>query len=103
MDRTRLRNRFLRIRSNGDNEAYNKQGNYCLVTRIWKTKQNYYKNLDHRKLPIANHFGDISNLFSDNRITLVEKDLILEKNGDIAETFNGFLTSIALKLNIPRY
>ena len=47
-------------------------------------------------------------LFSDessnsNKITLVEKDLILEKNDDIAETFNDFFTSVVSNLNIPRY
>lgn len=49
MDRTRLRNRFLRTRSNVDKEAYNKQWNYYL-SRIRKTKQGYYNNLDHRKV-----------------------------------------------------
>ena len=34
---------------------------------------------------------------------LVEKDLILEKNDDIAKTFNDFFNSIVSKLNIPRY
>ena len=38
MDRTRLRNRVLRTRSNGDKEVYNKQRNYC-VSLIWKIKQ----------------------------------------------------------------
>ena len=50
----------------------------------------------------------IKPLFSDkssnsNKITLVEKDLILEKNDDIAETFNDFFTSAISNLNIPRY
>ena len=38
-----------------------------------------------------------------NKITLVEKDLILQKNDDIAETFNNFSTSVVPNLNIPRY
>ena len=33
----------------------------------------------------------------------MEKDLILEKNNDIAETFNDFFTSVVSNLNIPRY
>ena len=33
----------------------------------------------------------------------MEKDLILEKNDDIAETFNDFFTSVVSNLNIPRY
>ena len=49
MNRTRLRNRFLRTRCIRDKEAYNKQRNYC-VSLIRKTKQQYYNNLDHRKV-----------------------------------------------------
>ena len=33
----------------------------------------------------------------------MKKDLILEKNDDIGETFNDFFTIIVSKLNIPRY
>ena len=39
-------------------------------------------------------------------IRLVEKiwkDFILEKNDDVAVTFNYFFTSVVSKLNIPRY
>ena len=108
MHRTRLRNRFLRTRCIGDKEAYNKQRNYC-VSLIRKTKQQYYNNLDHRKVADNKSFWKyIKPLFSDkssnsNKITLVEKDLILEKNDDIAETFNDFFTSVVSNLNIPRY
>ena len=47
-------------------------------------------------------------LFSDknsnsNKIKLVEKDLILEKNDDIAEIFNDIFTSAVSNLSIPRY
>ena len=62
MNRTRLRNRFLRTRCIRDKEAYNKQRNYC-VSLIRKTNQQYYNNLDVGRLPITNYFGNISNLF----------------------------------------
>ena len=48
MDRTRLRNRFLRTRSNREKvykEVCNKQWNYC-VSLVRKTKQDYYNNLE---------------------------------------------------------
>ena len=99
MNRSRLRNRFLRTRCNEDKEAYNKQRNYC-VSFIWKTKQQYYNNLDHRKVADNKSFWRyIKPLFSDkssnsNKITLMEKDFILENNDDIAETFNDFFTSV---------
>ena len=48
MNQTRLRIRLLRTRSNGDKEAF-KQQNYC-VSLIRNTNQEYYNNLDHRKV-----------------------------------------------------
>ena len=62
MNRTRLRNRFLRTRCIEDKEAYNKQRNYC-VSLIRKTKQQYYNNLDHRKVADNKSFWNIPNLF----------------------------------------
>ena len=108
MNRTRLRNRFLRTRCIRDKEAYNKQRNYC-VSLIRKTKQEYYNNLDHRKVADSKSFWKyIKPYFSNkssnsNKITLVEIDLILEKSDDIEETANDFFTNVILNLNILRY
>ena len=93
MNRTRLRNRFLKSRSFEDKAAYNKQRNYC-VSLVRKTKTDYYNNLDHKKVVdnkllwkyIKPHFSDKSSSFND--ITLVEKDLITDQNEEIAKTFN---------------
>ena len=84
MNQTRLQNRILRTRCNENKEVYNKQQNYC-VSLIRKTKQQYYSNLDHMKIADNKSFlRYIKPPFSDkssnsNRITLVEKDFILEK------------------------
>ena len=108
MNRTRLRNRFLRTRCIRDKEAYNKQRNYC-VSLIRKTKQQYCNNLNHRKAADDKSFWKyIKPLLSDessnsNKIRLVEKDLILEKNDHIAKTFTDFFTTVVSNLNIPRY
>ena len=82
MNRARLRNTFLKSRSFEDKAAYNKQRNYC-VPLVRKTKTDYYNNLDHKKVVsnkpfwkyIKPHFSDKSSNF--NKITLVEKDLII--------------------------
>ena len=50
VNRTKLRNRTRCI---GDKEAYNKQHDYC-VSLIWKTKQQYFNNLDHRNVADKN-------------------------------------------------
>ena len=97
MNRTTLKNRFLRTRCIRNKETYKliKKRNYC-VSLTRKTKQQYYNNLDHRKVADnKSSWKYIRPLFSDkssnsNKITLVERDLILEKNDDIAEAFNDF-------------
>ena len=89
-NRTRLRNKFLKSRYIEDKAAYNKQRNSCGSLNL-KTKTDYYKNLDHKKIAdnksfwkyIKPHFSDKSSNF--NKITLVEKDLIIDQNEEIAK------------------
>ena len=93
MNRIRLRNTFLKSRSFEGKAAYNNQRDYC-VSLVRKTKADYYNNLDHKKVAdnksfwkyIKLHFCDKSSSF--NKITLVEKDLIIDQNEEIAKTFN---------------
>ena len=68
---------------------------------LYKNKQQYYNNLDHRKVADSRSFWKYIN--NSNKIPLVEKDLILEKNNDTAEIFNDFFTSVASNLNVLRY
>ena len=49
MDRSRLRNRFLKTRSTEDKKTYNTQRNYRL-TLVRKAKKDYYNNLDHENV-----------------------------------------------------
>ena len=48
MLRTKLRNKFLKTRSNGNKTNYVKQQNYC-VSLLRKTERDYYSNLDEKK------------------------------------------------------
>ena len=86
MDRSRLRNKFLKTRSDEDKRAYNTQRNYCL-TLVRKAKTDYYyNNLDDDNVTdnktfwksIKPHFSEKSMTY--NKITLVQQDLILDKN-----------------------
>ena len=79
MDRSRLRNKFLKTGSNEDKKEYNTQRNYCL-TLVRKAKKDYYyyNNLDHVNVTdnktfcksIKPHFSEKSS--THNKITLVE-------------------------------
>ena len=49
MDRSRLRKKSLKTRSNEDKKAYNTQRNYCL-TLVRKAKKDNYNNQDHKNV-----------------------------------------------------
>ena len=49
MKRSRLRNKFLKSKSNADKKNYVKQRNYC-VSLLRRTKKEYYGNLDPKKV-----------------------------------------------------
>lgn len=124
MDRTGLRNTFLKSWSVEFRIAYNKQRSYW-VSLIQKIKRESYNNLDHEKNIDNKSFQKyVKPLFTDknprsNKITLVEKDSTLDKHQadirlniklirqyqtqyqtyKIAETFNNFFTSSVSNLN----
>ena len=78
MDRARLRNMFLKIRSTENKLASNRQRNYC-VSLTRKSKRNYYNNLDIGMSPITNCFGKQLNLFSLGRVLSDRNSHLLKK------------------------
>ena len=88
MDWSWLINKFFKTRSNEDKWAYNTQRNYRL-TLFRKARKDYYNNLDHEKVTDYKTFWkSIKTLFSEksstnNKITLVEQDMILDKNDNV--------------------
>ena len=77
MTRSKLRNKFLKDRTESNKKAYCKQ-RYICVNILRKTKKKYYLNLDVRKVAnnkniwkaMKNVFSDKSNNFE--TITVVE-------------------------------
>ena len=49
MERSRLRNNYLKNKTNANGMLYKKQRNYC-VSLLRKSKTNYYANLDEKKV-----------------------------------------------------
>ena len=98
-DRSRLRNK---PKSNEDKKAYNTQRNYCL-TLVRKAKKDYYNNLDHENVTDNKTFWKFINpLFSEkssthDKITLVEQDLTLDKNDNVAGVLNDFFYQCSFK------
>ena len=108
MDWFRLRNKFLKTRFNEDKKTYNTQRNYCL-TLVSKAKKDYYNNLEHKNVADTKTFWKSIKSFlykkgsTHNKITLVQQDLILDKNDNVAEVLNKFFINIVSSLNFPKY
>ena len=96
-----MRNKFLKTRSNEDKKAYNTQRNYCLAL-VRKAKKDYYNNLGSKNVTDNKTFSKLLNLFfsekgsAHNKITLVEQDLILDKNHNVAEVLHKFFYQYSL-------
>ena len=107
MKRTRLRNIFLKKRSENSKALYNKQRNIC-VSLTRKAKKSYYGNLDAKSVSDNKIFWKrISPLFSNKikakeKITLVENEKIISNDLEIANTFNNYFGKIVQNLDIPR-
>ena len=85
MDRSRLRNTFLKTRSQEGKKAYNTQRNYCL------TLLGDHENVTDNKT----FWKSVKPLFSEkglihNKIT---SNLILDENNNIAEVLNKFFVN----------
>ena len=108
MDRSRLRNKFLKTRSHEDKKAYNTQRNHCLKL-VTKANKYYYNNLDHQNVTDNKTFWkSIKSLSSEkgstpNKIKLVPQDLTLDKHDNAAEVLNKFFIDVISNLNIPKY
>ena len=108
MDRTRLRNKFLKNRTAENKLAYNRQRDYC-VSLTRKSKRDYCNNLDNRDVTDNKLFWKtIKPFFSDKgpmreKITLIENDEIIGNNKEISKIFNNFFSGIVAYLNIPKY
>ena len=97
--RTKLRNKFLKSRSEEDRKKYTDQRNFC-VSLLRKTKRDYYKNLSVKNVTDNGIFWKtikpmLSNKsVSNEKIILVENQKILSNDNDIAKVLNDFFSNI---------
>ena len=108
MRRTRLKNKYLKSKSEQDLAAYKTQRNKC-VSLLRKTKKSYFSNLrpgdicDNKKF-----WKTVKPLFTEkavstDSITLIENDVIINDDLKLAETFNEFFSNAVKNLNIRYY
>ena len=105
MLRSKLRNKFLKSRSNKDGEAYKKQRNLC-VSLLRQNKKDYFETLDMKSVTDNKmSWKTVAPLFSNksrasNNITLSENEKLITNDQKSAEVFNNYFNSIVEKLNI---
>ena len=105
--RTRLRNKFFKEKTVENRKNYNKQRNYC-ATLLRNVKKEFYDSLDEKHVTDNKTFRKTVKLFFSDKtinfpkITLVEKNEIINNKEKIAEIFNTYFTLIVSKLK-PLY
>ena len=108
MNRTRLRNVYLRKRSDENRKKYSKQRNYC-VSLLRRTKRNYYSSLDAKSVTGNKTFWrTVKPFLSDKtpfnaKITLIEDGEVISSDNEIANVLNTFFSNIVSNLNLPEY
>ena len=108
MVRMKLRNTFLRNRSEKNKESYDIQRNYC-VSLLRKSKRDYYNNLNEKNICDNRKFWKVvkpllsNKIVSNEKITLVEGKEIIKTNQANAKVLNNFFSNIIKNLEIPQY
>ena len=109
MTRSRLRNRFLKNRSEENRKQFCKKRNKC-VSLLGKSKKDYFENLNKKKLQITNVSGKPSNRYCQKKNLPERIDLPEEENNylltnceEVAKELNNFFASAVKNLNISNY
>ena len=107
MVRSRLRNKYMEIKTAESREAYKKQRNYCTYL-LRKTKKSYYENLNVNLITDNKTFWKYTKpLFSDkspttSNIVLLEGNKMFTDSAKCAEILNNFFSDAAINLEIDR-
>ena len=104
MTRSRLKNKFLKLKTIASRNAYKKQRNLCM-SLLRSTKKSYYENLDPDLLSDNKKFWKHVKPFSDktpsnNNITLLENNQIVIDNTTCAEILNTYFIESVQNLEI---
>ena len=107
MERTRLRNTFLKNPIVANKLAYTKQRNVC-VSLLKKVKSKYFANLNEKDLTNSRKFWQSVKPFlseknrSREKITLVKNEEIISDDVEGANTLNNYFSNVVKNLKIPK-
>ena len=104
MLRSRLPNIFLKEKYLESKKAYNKNHN-IYVSMVKKLRTNAFKILTYQVLLTTRSCTTVSPLFgnrekNNHKIDLIEKNVLVTSDEEIAKTFKEYFAEIVLKLNI---
>ena len=105
MNRSRLRNKFLKNPTAENRTNFTKYRNYCTAL-FRKEKKLYYNNLNVKLITDNRKFWKtVTPLFSDkhfgtHKITLLEGDEIISEDGEVAAKFNNYFSNVVNNLDI---
>ena len=95
MTRSRLRNRFLKNKTQSNESGYKSEEITVLV--FFEGEKSFFENLDTKNITDNKNFWKtvkpfLANKISSNRnkITLTQKDEVISRSKDVAEIFNTF-------------
>ena len=106
MERSRLKNRYYKLKSDENKTRYHRQRNYCL-SLLRRSKKDYFASLNNSNITDSKKFWKtVRPLFSNkgsssNSYTLIEKDEIVSDEKEIAQIFNDYYGEIIAKLDLP--
>ena len=105
MIRSKLKNRYNKLKTEQSKVDYNKQRNLC-TSLLRKTKRNYFNNLNPSAITDNKKFWKVvkplfsEKSFAGENITLVENNEIVEDDKTISELFNNFFSNAVKNLNL---
>ena len=108
MLRTKLRNIFLKYKTEESRIKYNQQRNLC-VTLLRKSKRNYYNSLNEKIICDNKKFWKTikpsfyNKIFNSENITLVEENEIIKSDYEVAHILNDYFSNIVVNLDIPEF
>ena len=108
MQKTRLRNKFLKNPSEENKLLYNKQRNFC-VSLLRKEKKEYFAKINEKDISDNRKLWQTVKPFVSDKIKSKESIILVNNNNiesnefDIAKTFNEFFSNVVKNFEIPEY
>ena len=108
MTRSRLRNKYLKHKTEENRLLYTQQRNKC-VSLLRKTKMNYYGNLNEKDITDNKKFWKTVKPFlfdksiNSDKIHLNENGELINSKSKTAEVLNKFFWNIVKNLKTPEY